>query len=212
MDAVAEIRVVIADDHEVVRKGVGVCLKMTDDIRLVGEACDGNEAVEACERLKPDIVLMDLVMPHLDGFQAIQQIKAQQPAIRIIALSSYSEQEMAREAIRVGAVSYLLKNVSGEDLAYAIRGAYSGRSTISPEITKEVLSNIELDQIGKDLTKRERTVLALLAEGLKNSEIALRLSISCSTARAHVSNILSKLNVTTRSEAVALALRRRLVK
>jgi NarL family two-component system response regulator LiaR len=196
-----KIRIVIADDHEMIRKGIAAYLRVTPDIELVGEAADGYEALRLCDELKPDVILMDLVMPHLGGIDAAKQIKDRFPAIRVIALSSFQEREMVQEALKEGAISYLLKNVSGDDLVNAIRGAFSGRPTISPEITKEFIMSSREPQVGDDLT-----------EGMSNPEIAARLVISRSTARAHVSNILSKLSVAKRAEAVSLALRKKLVK
>ncbi len=207
-----KIRIVIADDHEMIRKGIAAYLRVTPDIELVGEAGDGYEALRLCDELKPDVILMDLVMPHLGGIDAAKQIKARFPAIRVIALSSFQEREMVQEALKEGAISYLLKNVSGDDLVNAIRGAFSGRPTISPEITKEFIMSSREPQVGDDLTEREKEVLILMTEGMSNPEIAARLVISRSTARAHVSNILSKLAVAKRAEAVSLALRKKLVK
>jgi NarL family two-component system response regulator LiaR len=207
-----KIRVVITDDHEMIRKGIAAYLRVTHDIELVGEASDGYEALRLCDELKPDVILMDLVMPHLGGIDATKQIKDRFPATRVIALSSFQEREMVQEALKEGAISYLLKNVSGDDLVNAIRGAFSGRPTISPEITKEFIMSSREPQVGDDLTEREREVLILMTEGMSNPEIAARLVISRSTARAHVSNILSKLGVSKRAEAVSLALRKKLVK
>jgi two-component system, NarL family, response regulator LiaR len=205
------IRVVVVDDHDMVRRGLASYLRITPDLKLVGEASDGQQALGVCESASPDVVLMDLVMPRMGGIDAIRRIRAQFPSIRVIALTSFQEGDLVQEALRAGAISYLLKNVTGEDLVLAIRSAYAGRSVLAPEVTQEFVLRSQHAQPGDDLTGREREVLALMVEGLSNPEIAERLTISRSTARAHVSNILSKLQVSNRAEAITFALRRKLV-
>jgi len=202
----------IVDDHDMVRKGLTAFLKIKADLELVGEASNGQEALDVCEQVQPDVILMDLVMPETDGAAATRIIRERWPQIQVIALTSFQEKELVREALQAGAISYLLKNVSVDDLAAAIRAAYAGRPTLAPEAAQALIQTARTEQAEEyDLTPREREVLVLMADGLNNPDIARRLSISRSTARAHVSNILSKMGVSNRSEAVALALRCKLV-
>jgi NarL family two-component system response regulator LiaR len=207
-----KIKVVLVDDHDVVRRGLSSYLNITSDIVIVGEASNGQEAIEVCEKMQPDVVLMDLVMPVKDGIEATKEILAQFPATKIIALTSFKEADMVQDVMHEGALGYLLKNVSGKELANAVRSVYRGEPALAPEITRDFVMGIQKPRTGDDLTEREMEVLKLLVEGLSNPEIADRLVISRSTARAHVSNILAKLEVSNRAEAVALALRKRLVK
>jgi NarL family two-component system response regulator LiaR len=204
-------RVMIVDDHGMVRKGLMAFLKNRPDILVVGEARDGREAIILCEQLQPKVILMDLLMPEMDGVEATRMIHKQWPQIQIIALTSFQEKELVQNALRAGAIGYLLKNITGDELVEAIRAACAGRLTVAPEVTQSILMEDQNSQADRDLTNREREVLALMVEGLTNPKIAERLFISPSTARAHVSNILSKLEVSNRSEAVVLALRERLV-
>jgi NarL family two-component system response regulator LiaR len=199
------IRVMVVDDHDMVRRGLATFLLVKPDLEFVGEARDGQEALEVCGQVQPDVILMDLVMPALDGPSAIRAIRERHPEVRIIALTSFQEKELVQEALQAGAMSYLLKNVSVDELARAIRAACAGRGTLAPEATQVLMQAArEGPPPGHDLTPREREVLALMAEGLSNPEIAQRLAVSHSTARAHVSNILAKMGAASRAEAVAL--------
>jgi NarL family two-component system response regulator LiaR len=192
-------------------------LKVKADLELVGEASNGQEALQICEQIQPDVILMDLVMPEMGGVEATQLIRERWPQVQIIALTSFQEKELVREALQAGAISYLLKNVSAEDLAAAIREAYAGRSTLAPEAIQALLQAEAQSPLHEQelteaygLTPREHEVLALMVEGLSNPQIAERLVVSRSTAKAHVSNILSKLGVSNRAEAIALALQHNL--
>jgi NarL family two-component system response regulator LiaR len=211
------IQVMIVDDHGMVRRGLSTILKVKADLELVGEASNGQEALEICEQIQPDVILMDLVMPEMGGVEATQLIRERWPQVQVIALTSFQEKELVREALQAGAISYLLKNVSAEDLAAAIREAYAGRSTLAPEAIQALLQAEAQSPLHEQelteaygLTPREHEVLGLMVEGLSNPQIAERLVVSRSTAKAHVSNILSKLGVSNRAEAIALALQHNL--
>jgi NarL family two-component system response regulator LiaR len=206
------IRVLLVDDHAVVRSGLGAVLSASGDMVLVGEAGDGEQAVQLCERYEPDVILMDLLMPKMDGVAATEAIHKRWPHIRIIALTSFKDKEYIEGALKAGAMSYLLKNVSADELAAAIRQAVAGKPSLSPEAAQILIQKVnEPSQPGHDMTDREREILALMVDGLSNSEIAGRLVVSQSTVKFHISNILSKLGVSTRTEAVVTALKRRLV-
>jgi NarL family two-component system response regulator LiaR len=206
------IKVVVVDDHEVVRKGLSAYISVQDDIQIVGEASDGSQVLDLCKKLSPHVVLMDLVMPHTNGIEAIRELRLHAPEVKVIALTSFQEPDMVKEALREGAISYLLKNVSGEDLSTAIRSAVAGKPTLAPEVTMDLVMREKKQESYDALTQREKEVLGLMVEGSSNPDIAKKLFISRSTARAHVSNILSKLSVSNRAEAVAFALRNKLVK
>jgi NarL family two-component system response regulator LiaR len=202
----------IVDDHAVVRSGLSAFLLAFDDLEYVGEATGGADAVDKCVALKPDVILMDLVMPEVDGAEATRRIKETCPAVQVIALTSYKEDDLVQGALKAGALSYLLKNVSADELANAIREAHAGRSTLAPEAA-QVLIKAATGPPGADegLTTRELEILRLLVSGESNPDIAQRLFVSTSTVKFHVSNILMKLGATTRTEAVAIALQRDLL-
>jgi NarL family two-component system response regulator LiaR len=206
------IKVLLVDDHAMVRRGLGAFLSVYPDLHLVGEAESGAEALERCAQLQPDVVLMDLMMPEMDGATATAALRRQFPQTRVIALTSFREDDLVQRVIQAGAIGYLLKNVSGGELAQAIRSAYAGRPTLAPEATQALINaTTKPAPPGHDLTARERDVLALMVKGLNNTEIAGRLIVSQSTIKGHVSNILSKMGVASRTEAVALAVEHKLV-
>jgi two-component system, NarL family, response regulator LiaR len=207
------IRVMIVDDHAVVRSGLSTFLLTCDDMELVGEAGSGEQALRLCSHARPDVVLMDLVMPGMDGATATRLIREQCPEIQVVALTSFKERELVQGALQAGAIGYLLKDISADELASAIRAAYAGKPTLASEAAQVLIDAARqpADRLGFDLTEREREVLALLAQGLNNNQIAERLVISVSTAKFHVSSVLSKLGAATRTEAVALAFEHKLV-
>jgi NarL family two-component system response regulator LiaR len=208
------IRVMLVDDHTVVRSGLAAFLSAYDDFQLVGEAADGEEAVRLCGRVQPDVVLMDLVMPRMDGPTATRVLRERYPAIQVLALTSFKEDNLVHDALKAGAIGYLLKNVTANELAHAIRAAYRGRPTLAPEAAEVLIHATIRDEslpLGHDLTAREHEVLDLMVKGLDNREIAQTLIVSRSTVKFHVSNILSKLQATSRTEAVAVALQHHLV-
>ena len=206
------IRVAIVDDHELVRSGLETVLGLFADLELVGQADGGAAAVRVCADTRPDVVLMDLVMPGVDGVAATEEILRRSPATKILALTSFSERELIERALRAGATGYLLKNVSGAELAAAIRRAHAGATTLAPEAAEVLIHAIATPASpGADLTPRERQVLGLIVAGLTNAEIAARLVVSLSTAKTHVSSIIAKLGAASRTEAAAIAVRERLV-
>lgn len=206
------IRVLLVDDHTMVRRGLATFLDIFDDLILAGEAESGQEAVQRCAELKPDVVLMDMVMPGMDGVSATHTIRQEFPQVRVLALSSFKEGELIQKALQAGAIGYLLKTVSADDLARAIRAAHAGQATLSPDVAQVIVHAAGQSRVpGFELTERERVVLTLMAEGMTNSQIAGRLIVSPSTIKSHVSNILSKLGVASRTEAVTLAVREGLV-
>ena len=202
------IRVMLVDDHTMVRRGLAAFLKVFDDLQLAGEAESGAAAIQLCAEVLPDVILMDMVMPDMDGAAATHAIRQQFPQVQVIALTSFKEGDLVKNALAAGAIGYLLKDVSADELVQAIRAAYAGRATLSPEAAQALVETTNQTPVpGLDLTERELEVLALMVEGLNNTQIAGRLTVSSSTIKSHVSNILSKLGVVSRTEAVTLALR-----
>ena len=212
MTEAGKIKVVIVDDHKVVRSGLDAFLQVFEDFETAGEASNGKEALEVCGRVRPDVVLMDLVMPEMDGAAATRAIREKYPDIQVIVLTSFKEENLIEEALKAGAIGYLLKNVSADELASAIRSAKHGRPTLSPEATQALIKAAgRTSQPGFDLTEREMDVLRMMKEGLSNPDIAKKLIVSRSTVKFHVSNILQKLGASTRTEAVAAAIENKLV-
>ncbi len=206
------IRVMVVDDHPVIRSGLTAFLRAVPDMELAGEASSGQRALALLAQSAPDVILMDMMMPEMNGVEAITAIMARDASARILVLTSYKEDNMVQDALKAGAIGYLLKDVSAMDLANAIRAAYGGKPTLSPDAAQALIDDTRRGvKPGHDLTKREQEVLALLATGLTNPGIAKRLTISTATARFHVSNILAKLNVASRTEAVAYALHHKLI-
>ena|SRR5690349_4821165 len=206
------IRVMLVDDHMMVRKGLATLFTVFDDLELAGEAENGEAAVQLCAELLPDVILMDMHMPVMDGATATRAIRGQFPQVKVIALTSFKDGELIRNALEAGAIGYLLKDVSADDLVRAVHAAHAGRSTLSPEASQSLVQAANQPPApGLDLTEREREVLGLMIEGLNNTQIAARLTVSPSTIKSHVSNILSKLGVASRTEAVTLALRNSIV-
>jgi NarL family two-component system response regulator LiaR len=202
----------IVDDHKVVRSGLSAFLMAYDDLELVAEADSGEKALALLSKHTPDVILMDLVMPRMDGAETTEAILRSYPDMKVIALTSYKEKELVRSALDAGAIGYLLKNVEADDLATAIRQANAGRPTLAPEAAQILIqASRQPYKPGIDLTAREKEVLALLVEGLTNPEIAEKLVVSKSTVKFHVSSILNKLQVSSRTEAVAKALQERLL-
>jgi len=206
------IAVMVVDDHAVVRNGIRFSLLAFDDMELVGEAENGAEALRLCNEVQPDVILMDMLMPGMDGAATTRAILERYPHIRVIALTSFREGSLVEEALQAGAISYMLKDAAVDELADAIRLACSGQSTLAPAAAQALAQEaIRSSDLGFDLTDRQLEVLALIVEGLSNAQIAERLTISLPTARFHVSTILSKLSATNRAEAAALAVKHRLI-
>lgn len=206
-----KIRVMLVDDHAVVRSGLGAFLSINPDLELVGEAENGEQAIARCKQLKPDVILMDLMMPVLDGVTATQKIHKKYPKIRVIALTSFREDELVQRALEAGAIGYLMKNVSAVEIAGAIRSAFAGKMTLSSEAAETLLHAHSQSKEMISLTERERQVLKYMVDGLSNGEIGDRLMISLSTVKYHISNILMKLGVDNRVAAVAVSVQRKLV-
>lgn len=206
------IRVVVVDDHDMVRKGLGVLLESFPDLEPVGQAEDGEGAIRLCHEAEPDVVLLDLVMPGMAGADVISAIHKTNPNIKIIALTNYKDEQLVHGALNAGAISYILKNVSIDELAAAIRSAYNGKSILAPEAAQALVkAATRPPKPGHDLTNRENEILRLIVSGMNNREIADHLTISQSTVKNHVTSIFMKLGVSSRAEAVALAVHHQLI-
>ena len=206
------IRVLIVDDHDMVREGLQVLLNSFEEFEVVADASDGEIGVALCNRLHPDVVLLDMVMPVMDGLTAAARIKTVSPDTHIIALTSFDDERSVHEALKAGVTSYVMKNVSVDELAHVIRKAHQGQAVLAPEATRALIrAATRPPSIGVDLSDREREVLALMTKGVSNREIGERLYISSSTVKNHVSNILSKLGAVSRTQAVAMAVEQHLV-
>jgi DNA-binding NarL/FixJ family response regulator len=206
------VKVLIADDHHVVRRGLLFFLKTQKDIEVVGEAKDGAEAVELAQKLHPDVVLMDLVMPNMDGIEATKKLKGLMPSIKVLILTSFSDQDHVIQGIRAGAVGYQLKDAEPDELVSAIFAVHRGESQLHPKVTSHVLTHLSSGNQQErnpleELTKREREVLAEIAKGKSNKEIASTLYITEKTVKTHVSNILAKLNLADRTQAALFAVK-----
>lgn len=209
--ATARIRVFIVDDHPMVRTGLAAAIGAQADLELVGEAEDGREALTLIALRQPDVVLMDISMPRLDGIAALGQLSQTMPSTKFLMLTSSGEPIEVRRAMAAGASGYLLKNASASDLAQMIRHAHGGRRVLAPEIAEAMISATLEPAPGADLTPRERELLALMTRGLNNQEIAAELSVALPTVKFHITNILSKLHVDNRTEAVLKALKQKIV-
>lgn len=206
------IRVITVDDHEIVRHGMAFLFSPYDDIEVVGIAHDGEEALRLCEELRPDVILMDMVMPGIDGVAATQAIRQQYPQVQVLALTSFYDEDLVRRAMQAGAIGYLLKGVPIVELAQAIRAAHAGRPTLAVEAMQALVEATQPGpKLGDDLSPRELEVLALVVEGLSNDEIAKQLVISPATVKSHVRHIYAKLLVANRAEAAALAVKNNLI-
>jgi NarL family two-component system response regulator LiaR len=212
MNSSSSIQVLLVDDHNVVRSGLAAFLGAYEDLNLAGEAKNGIEAVNFCHRQQPDVILMDLMMPVMDGISATRAILADYPEIKIIAMTSFDEANMVNEVLGAGAMSYLLKNITADELVKAIRDAVSGRSTLSPEAARVLIESTRITkQPSYDLTEREMEILHLVVQGHSNQQIANAMVITVATVKAHISNILAKLQVSSRAEAIAYAIKHKIV-
>jgi NarL family two-component system response regulator LiaR len=205
------IRILIADDHRVVRQGLRLLLKLDPDLEVVGEAVEGNEAVSMAKELRPDVVLMDLLMPGLDGVSATAEIRREVPGTEVLALTSVPESQGVVDVVRAGAIGYLVKDVHSDELRRAIKAAATGQVQLSAEATSRLLREVRGSDRSEPLTERETAVLTLLAAGKANKEIARELAIGETTVKSHVRHILSKLGVESRTQAALYAVRSGLV-
>jgi DNA-binding NarL/FixJ family response regulator len=206
------IRVLVVDDHAVVREGLRAFLELQDGIDVAGEAADGEEAIALAERLRPDVVLMDLVMPQLDGLAAMRALRERVPAARVIVLTSFADDDRLLPALRAGAAGYLLKNAQPQELARAVRAAHAGEALLDPLVAARLVDALagEKDPLDR-LTPREREVLELIGRGFPNKRIARELGLSEKTVKTHVGHVLAKLGVTDRTQAAVVAVRAGLV-
>ena len=213
MIASTPIRVIAVDDHVILRSGIRLLLMTLDDIELVGEAHDGEEALRLCDALRPDVVLMDMVMPGMDGAATTRAIKQRHPHVQVVILSSFADPDFVSKATQAGASGYLLKGATRQELAEAIYAAHAGEFAIGAGVGQKSLEAVFRmpSETGSDLTERQRQVLALVAQGLSNKEIAVRLVLSPYTVRFHISEILEKIGASTRAEAAAIAIQRHLL-
>ncbi len=208
------IRVLIVDDHAMVRSGIRMFLMAFDDLELAGEAANGQDAVRAAGQYKPDVILMDLIMPVLDGIRATEQIRKLYPQVKVIALTSFTDPKLVQEALEAGVAGYLFKNTSAAELASAIRAAYAGHSILSPEVTQALLASATPpppERSDIHLTGREKEVLTLMVAGKTNAEISQALTLSLATVKFHVSHILTKLDSRSRGQAILVSLQHHLV-
>ena len=206
------IRIVTVDDHEIMRGGIKFTLLAFDDLQLVGEARNGEDALRVCDEALPDVVLMDMKMPKMDGIATTRAIKDAHPDVQVVMLTSFHDKQLVQQAIQAGAVGYVLKDASKDELADAIRAARVGRTTLSSEVADDLVqANAPATVLEQDLTQREREVVVLLAKGLSNKQIAEQLHRSPFTIRTHVSQVMAKLGAANRAEAAALAVQRGLI-
>jgi two-component system, NarL family, response regulator LiaR len=215
-DDPAPIRVLIVDDHSVVRTGLRVFLDLQDDMEVVGEAADGSEGVAMARRLEPDVVLMDLLMPNMDGITAIGRIKSERPVTEIVTMTSFIEEEKVTAALEAGASGYVLKDAEAEEVAAAVRAAFAGEVHLDPAVARLLAQRMRnrkspADALAEPLTDREKDVLNLLGQGMSNKEIGATLFITERTARTYVSNILGKLGLASRTQAALYAVEHKLV-
>jgi DNA-binding NarL/FixJ family response regulator len=206
-----KIRVLLVDDHHVVRQGLVMFLGLDPELQVVGEAADGAQAVQLADQVMPDVILMDLLMPVMDGLTAIQKIKQAHPEIEIIALTSVLEDDKVYKAVHAGAMGYLLKDTRADELAKAIKAASRGEVQLHPEAAKRLIREVRMPESPEKLTERETEVLRLIAKGLSNKDIAYQLVVSEKTVKTHVSNVLAKLHLPSRTQAALYALREGLV-
>jgi NarL family two-component system response regulator LiaR len=212
MNTSSAIQVLLVDDHNVVRSGLATFLSAYEDLKLVGEAKNGIEALNLCHKQIPDVILMDLMMPVMDGITATRAILADYPDIKIIAMTSFDEANLVHEVLAAGAISYLLKNITADELVKAIRDAVSGRSTLAPEAARVLIeATRSTKKSACDLTEREMEVLQLVVQGQSNQQIANAMVITVATVKAHMSSILAKLQVSSRAEAIAYAIKHKIV-